>query len=145
MAIISPRLWKSKEAWLGNEISCGHQRKFDWSASPWKRHWQCSVIQSTEDPIQQGLYIGYSLNLGNLPLIEMADEMGNRGEDEWWVHKWKGRSDDWHSWNINSMIQGRCSLTHQGTYGAADLDFGGYRWILLEDTLQVKNGQNTII
>ena len=26
-------------------------------------------------------YIGYSLNLGNLPLIEMADEMGNRGEE----------------------------------------------------------------
>jgi len=95
MTVVSPRLQKSKEAWLNNETSCRHQRKFDWSASkePCKRHWQHSMIQSTEDPIQQGP-IRYSLNLWNLPLIEMADEMEGRGEYEWWVHKWKGRSDD---------------------------------------------------
>jgi hypothetical protein len=31
--------------------------------------------------------------------------------------------------NISSMIQGRCSLTCRGTYGAADSDFGGHRRI----------------
>jgi hypothetical protein len=60
--------------------------------------------------------------------------------------------------NINSLIQGRCSLTHfwitisggpwKGPYKAADPDFGRYRLILLDDTsdtLQVKNRQNVII
>jgi hypothetical protein len=49
-----------------------------------------------------------------------------------------------HSRNISSMIQGRCSLTRGGTYGAADSNFGGYRRIQA-DTLRVKNGRNVII
>ena len=93
------------------------------------------------------LYIGYSLSLGNLLLIEIWNEkQGVRwmmsGREEMMIPQ------QWCSWNISSMIQGRCSVTCRGAYSAADLDIGRYRWIQA-DTFggysAVKNGWNNII
>ena len=71
------------------------------------------------------LYIGYSLSLGNLPLIEIWNEkQGGR-----WMMSGREEVMILQQWCSCSMIQGRCSLTCRGTYSTADSDIGGYRWI----------------
>ena len=92
MAFVSLRIWMSKEAWLDNETNCGQQRKFDQSASEesCKRHWQQSMIQSTEDPIQwDPIYRIFSESWKFAIDWDMKWETGGKMNDEW-----KGRSDD---------------------------------------------------